>query len=223
MTSSFDQRTHTTGPLQCTSAGVLLAHAVVIWWVIHRLASPILTGSKDQVILASVVSQLPTPAATQAVPVRAATPAPPLRPAVQQTAAPTDKAAPSAQAASPSAPAATTDSPTSTTATAASARPAPSNAATLVLPSSDADYLNNPPPAYPRMSRRMGEQGTVLVRVFISAEGRAEKAEIRTSSGYPRLDEAALETVQRWRYVPGQRAGRPEAMWFNVPIRFVLD
>ena len=93
----------------------------------------------------------------------------------------------------------------------------------VVLPSSDADYLNNPQPAYPRMSRRMGEQGTVLVRVFISAEGRAEKAEIRTSSGHARLDESALDTVQRWRYLPGKRAGVPEGMWFNVPIRFVLD
>ena len=93
----------------------------------------------------------------------------------------------------------------------------------MVLPSSDADYLNNPAPAYPRMSRRMGEQGTVVLRVFINTEGRAEKAEIRTSSGYSRLDEAGLDTVKRWRYVPGKRAGVPEAMWFNVPIRFVLD
>jgi protein TonB len=93
----------------------------------------------------------------------------------------------------------------------------------VVLPSSDADYLNNPPPTYPRMSRRMGEQGTVMVRVLISTEGRAEQADIRTSSGHARLDEAALDTVKRWRYVPGQRAGQPEAMWFNVPIRFVLD
>ena len=69
----------------------------------------------------------------------------------------------------------------------------------------------------------MGEQGTVMLRVFISAEGRAEQAEIRSSSGYARLDEAALETVKRWRYVPGQRAGLAQAMWFNVPIRFVLD
>ena len=69
----------------------------------------------------------------------------------------------------------------------------------------------------------MGEQGTVLVHVFINAEGRADKVEIGTSSGYPRLDEVALETVERWRYVPGKRAGVAEAMWFNVPIRFVLD
>jgi protein TonB len=73
------------------------------------------------------------------------------------------------------------------------------------------------------MSRRQGEQGTVVLRVFINTEGRSEKAEIRTSSGYSRLDEAALDTVKRWRYLPGKRAGVPEAMWFNVPIRFVLD
>jgi protein TonB len=92
-----------------------------------------------------------------------------------------------------------------------------------VLPSSDADYLNNPPPAYPRISKRMGEQGTVIVRVFIGLQGTAEQAEIRTSSGYDRLDKAALDTVQRWRYVPGKRHGTPEAMWFNVPVRFVLE
>lgn len=73
------------------------------------------------------------------------------------------------------------------------------------------------------MSRRLGEQGTVVVKVMITTEGRAEKAEIRTSSGYRRLDETALETVLRWRYVPGTRNGVAEAMWFNVPIRFVLD
>ena len=99
----------------------------------------------------------------------------------------------------------------------------PATPASLVLPSSDADYLNNPAPAYPRMSKRLGEQGTVIVRVFIGLLGSAEKAEIRQSSGYDRLDAAALETVQRWRYVPGKRHGNPEAMWFNVPVRFVLE
>ena len=103
-------------------------------------------------------------------------------------------------------------------------RPVTNNtAAAVVLPSTSADYLNNPAPPYPRQSKRLGEQGTVIIRVLITPEGRAEKAEIRTSSGYLRLDETALSTVQRWRFVPGQRNGAPEAMWFNVPIRFVLD
>jgi protein TonB len=91
------------------------------------------------------------------------------------------------------------------------------------LPSSDAQYLQNPKPAYPVISKRLGEQGKVVVRVFIGEDGRAQKAEIRQSSGYERLDQAALNTVLSWRYVPGKRGGVAEAMWFNVPINFVLE
>ena len=91
------------------------------------------------------------------------------------------------------------------------------------MPSSAAAYLNNPSPEYPRLSRRMGEQGKVVVRVLIGIDGKAQKAEINTSSGFERLDRAALDTVLRWRYVPGKRGGVAEAMWFNVPINFVLE
>ena len=91
------------------------------------------------------------------------------------------------------------------------------------LPSSDADYLQNPKPAYPGLSKRLGEQGQVVVRVFIEVNGRAQKAEIKQSSGFERLDQAALSTVLRWRYVPAKRAGVAESMWFNVPINFVLE
>lgn len=91
------------------------------------------------------------------------------------------------------------------------------------LPSSGAEYLHNPKPEYPRLSKQRGEQGKVLVSVFISTDGTAQKAEIKTSSGYERLDQAALATVKAWRYVPGKRGGVPEAMWFSVPINFVLE
>jgi len=62
----------------------------------------------------------------------------------------------------------------------------------------------------------------VVVRVRIEPDGTASAAEIRVSSGYPRLDEAALTAVRQWRYVPGKRNGVPEAMWFLVPIQFEL-
>jgi len=101
--------------------------------------------------------------------------------------------------------------------------PAPVAAIKVELPSSDADYLQNPKPAYPAMSKRLGEQGKVVVRVLIGVDGTAQKAEIRQSSGFDRLDQAALSTTQRWRYVPGKRGGVAEAMWFNVPINFVLE
>lgn len=103
------------------------------------------------------------------------------------------------------------------------ATPAPPAPAQVELPSSDADYLHNPKPAYPANSRRLGEQGKVIVRVLIGADGAAQQAEIRQSSGFERLDQAALSTVQRWRYVPGKRGGIPEAMWFSVPVNFVLE
>jgi protein TonB len=43
------------------------------------------------------------------------------------------------------------------------------------------------------------------------------------SSGFDRLDQAALIAVMRWRYTPGKRNGVPTAMSFNVPINWVLE
>ena len=99
------------------------------------------------------------------------------------------------------------------------AQPAP---AKIELPNSKADYLHNPPPDYPRMSVRLGEQGQVMVKVLIGADGVPQKAEVQTSSGFERLDKAALEAAMRWRYVPGKRGGVAEAMWYQVPITFNL-
>ncbi|MFN7121982.1 MAG: energy transducer TonB, partial [Hydrogenophaga sp.] len=101
--------------------------------------------------------------------------------------------------------------------------PAPPAPPRIELPSSSADYLNNPRPPYPPLSKRLGEQGKVVVRVYIEVDGTATRAEVRQSSGFERLDQTAVQTVLRWRYVPGKRAGVPEAMWFNVPINFVLE
>lgn len=92
----------------------------------------------------------------------------------------------------------------------------------IELPSSSAAYLNNPRPPYPPLSLRLGEQGKVVLRVYIEVDGTASRAEVGTSSGYERLDQTAVQTALRWRYVPGKRAGVPEAMWANVPIVFEL-
>ena len=72
------------------------------------------------------------------------------------------------------------------------------------------------------MSKRLNEQGTVLVHVLIGADGTAQQAEILQSSTFDRLDQAALATVLKWRYVPGKRGGKPEAMWFTVPVKWEL-
>ncbi len=94
----------------------------------------------------------------------------------------------------------------------------------MVLPSSKAAYLNNPKPPYPAISKRLGEVGRVVVRVYVGVDGRATEARVQRSSGFDRLDQLALETARdRWRYVPGTRNGVPEAAWLNVPIEFSLE
>ncbi len=93
----------------------------------------------------------------------------------------------------------------------------------MTLPSSNADYLNNPKPVYPAMSKRLGEQGKTIVRVLIGVDGLPRSATIRQSSGYERLDEAARTAVMSWRYVPGKRNGVVEPMEFNVPVNWVLN
>ena len=103
------------------------------------------------------------------------------------------------------------------------APPAPPPPAKVELPSSKADYLHNPPPDYPRMSKRLGEQGKVVVKVLIGEDGRAQKVELLTTSGFERLDKSAMEAAMRWRYVPGKRGGVAEAMWYQVPIQFTLE
>ncbi|MDO8930837.1 MAG: energy transducer TonB [Rhodocyclaceae bacterium] len=87
----------------------------------------------------------------------------------------------------------------------------------------DADYLDNPKPVYPHASRRLREEGRVLLRVRVSAAGLAEKVEIKLSSGFARLDQAAEEAVSRWRFVPARRGDETVAAWVQVPITFNLQ
>ncbi len=101
---------------------------------------------------------------------------------------------------------------------------APAAAApTVVLPRFDAAYLQNPPPVYPTLARRLGEQGRVLLRVLVTAAGTAERVELKASSGAQRLDRAALEAVQRWRFVPARQGDQAVSAWVVVPISFSLE
>lgn len=90
-------------------------------------------------------------------------------------------------------------------------------------PDFSAAYLNNPAPAYPMLSRRLGETGTVALRVRVGDDGQASEVTIFRSSGFARLDQAAIDAVRRWRFVPAQQGGRPVAAWVTVPLVFRLD
>ncbi|MDE2440667.1 MAG: energy transducer TonB [Betaproteobacteria bacterium] len=84
-------------------------------------------------------------------------------------------------------------------------------------------YLNNPEPKYPPLSRRLGEEGKVLLKVRVSADGTPASVELEKSSGFDRLDEAAKQAVARWRFVPAKRGDEPIEASVIVPIVFRLD
>lgn len=86
----------------------------------------------------------------------------------------------------------------------------------------DTGYLNNPAPAYPLLSRRQGETGKVLLQVQVSAHGAAAQVEIKQGSGFSRLDQAALNAVRQWRFVPARRGDTAVAASVVVPITFRL-
>ena len=89
-------------------------------------------------------------------------------------------------------------------------------------PRFDADYLDNPRPAYPPFSLRLKEEGRVLLKVLVNRSGHANSVSIAQSSGYARLDNSALETVRHWRFVPAKVGEEPQDSWVIVPINFSL-
>lgn len=221
------------------AGGVVLLHAAAIW----GLHSGLLRRAVEVVVPVELLSQVITPPKLEtppAPPPPAPAPAPapvPKRVAPPQPRtpppAPRPVAAPSPAPAAPTAATAVAEPqpapPAISAPVAAAPAPAPAPVAPpapprIELPSSDAAYLRNPKPPYPPMSRRLGEQGQVLLRVLIGADGSAKDAQVKSSSGYDRLDRVALETVRtQWRFVPGKRNGVPEDMWFDVPVNFALD
>jgi protein TonB len=89
-------------------------------------------------------------------------------------------------------------------------------------PSAPPAYGGNPAPTYPAAARRRGQQGQVVVRAEVLADGRAARVEVMRSSGYALLDEAALVSVLEWRFAPAEIDGVPSAGAIEVPITFKL-
>jgi protein TonB len=101
--------------------------------------------------------------------------------------------------------------------------PAPAAPATPRTISSGVEYIQKPQPEYPVASKRMGETGKVMLRVLVNDKGRAESVQIQTPSGFPRLDEAARQAVQRARFKPYTEDGKAVPVYAIVPIVFQLD
>ncbi|NVD74108.1 energy transducer TonB [Duganella sp. BJB1802] len=104
------------------------------------------------------------------------------------------------------------------------APPAPAHVAAPSAPKtvSGVEYIRAPQPVYPSISRRMGESGTVILRVLIGDKGQAEQVVIHKSSGSSNLDEAGRQAVLRALYKPYMEDGKSVPVYALVPINFQL-
>lgn len=123
------------------------------------------------------------------------------------------------------------DAPVTNTITTVSERPvvqapppvAPPPTKVVTKPSTSGRGARITDPEYPPASRRAGEAGTVTLKCLVSEQGRCSEISVVKSSGFPRLDEAAVKDVQRnWRFVPGKEDGKPVATWHSFNITFKL-
>ncbi|QBK05756.1 energy transducer TonB [Hylemonella gracilis] len=203
---------------------VALAHAGAIWLVQREGSSP---GSTETLVTGELLSEIiapPTPTVApqpQSAPKpRPNTPQPPkqAQPTPPLQDAPSERVQETPQPEAPQTEATPIETPV--VAQQSAAPPPPQR---TEQPSVDASYLYNKHPSYPDISRRLNEQGQVIVRVLVGTKGEVLRAELGKSSGYVRLDRTAVSAVRSWRFLPGQRDGQAEAMWFNVPVNFVLQ
>ncbi|MBW1731710.1 MAG: energy transducer TonB [Deltaproteobacteria bacterium] len=98
----------------------------------------------------------------------------------------------------------------------------PSTAPTESIVEARPEYLKNPPPFYPMIAKRRGYEGTVILEILVTKEGKVGDLRVFQSSGYRVLDKAAMRSVKGWSFEPGRRGDKRVDMWVKVPIRFVL-
>ncbi|QTD90779.1 energy transducer TonB [Burkholderia anthina] len=216
------------------AVGVLAAHAIMLTaaWL-HRNAPP-----PKEVAVQSITAQLIPPApAAQPVAVQSAAqqptppkPTPRVKPKVEPK--PVRKAIPTpqpvTQAPSP------TPAPAAVDPTPAPAAPAPAAPAAAPGPARETMQVSAPKnvsaltcnfvkPAYPSMSKRRGETGTAYVHFIIGVTGKIESVQLQKSSGYPRLDEAALEATRASTCPPYIENGQAIRAAHTLPFNFTLD
>jgi protein TonB len=106
---------------------------------------------------------------------------------------------------------------------AAPAKTAPPAAPAVQPPSAQAQGLQNRAPKYPQLSRKKKEQGTVLLKLLVKADGTVGTISVLKSSGFSRLDQAALQAVKHWRFVPAKQQGQSIDFWYEMPMTFALN
>ncbi|WP_051911371.1 energy transducer TonB [Methylomicrobium agile] len=221
--------------------GVLLAHGVLIAYL---QCAPVPETPAEPLVMAVELLTAPAPQAARPAPPVVQpkpepepvkpkkAPAPPKKPpTVRKPAVPAP--APRPVPAAPPEPTSAAKAETAASAPASTeARPQlPVPAASPAQPKAEpfteanyrANYKSNPKPEYPRLAKSRGWQGKVLLRVQVTADGHSAAVAVQQSSGHELLDEAAVEAVRQWTFIPAKRGDAPIASAVTVPIQFKLN
>jgi protein TonB len=207
---------------------VILLHGLVVVAYVNRDTSSSIVPVKHEVAIEFIKAEVIPPP-----PIEPPKPPPPPPPKVQRTppppqAAPALRTPPAEQNIAPSditvaenTTAAKSTAPVEAASVPVAPVPPPVKAEEPVTEANaNAAYLNNPKPEYPAAAARMNWGGTVILRVRVLADGRAENVSVKKSSGRKVLDDAAVSAVQKWTFVPSKRGSTAIDGWATVPIIF---
>jgi protein TonB len=210
---------------------VLALHAAVIYWVSQK-ATPVLPIVPPEIPPMTIEFSQPAPPVVEPPPPVPPPPPPvvePPPPVVDELAAkpappkpipkPKPKPVPKPEPKPVPKPVEQPPAPPTPAPPAPAAQPTP---APVTPASANAAYLKNPAPQYPSLAQRRGWEGTVLLRVHVLASGKPGEIQVQKSSGRQQLDDAALDAVKRWSFVPAKQGDVAQDGWVSVPIDFKI-
>lgn len=218
-TGSFTHLKRRFGPL----ASVLALHVVLYYGISSGMVSQVVAAAMPRTVYVEFVAPTetaPTPEPVIPKTVQLTPPplvVPPIVPVVIQTPNPNAISIPQPQPA----PLEKTAAPAVVAVAAPAAAPAPAPSAPRTI-TSGVEYIQAPQLKYPNVSKRLGEQGQVLLRVLIDEKGNPSQVVVQTSSGFARLDEAGRQAVLRAQFKPNIEDGRPVPAYVVVPLNFAL-
>jgi protein TonB len=205
------------GPL----ATVVGVHAVLFYFAYSGLMSRMVDAALPDAVLVSFVAppKAPPPAAPKVVPlVQLPPPVLPFVPVPVVQVAPQPNVVTVTQTAVPAEP-----RPVQVATVSIAAAPAPAVASTPKTITTGVEYIQAPQPVYPQMSKRMGEQGRVMLRILVNEKGLPDQVQVHTSSGSARLDEAGRQAALRAQFKPHMEGGHAVAVYVIVPLNFQLS
>ncbi|NVI84188.1 MULTISPECIES: energy transducer TonB [Janthinobacterium] len=218
--ADFDKKRNKFAPLMA----IVVLHIAGFYAIQSGLLSRVVTAAMPTITTISIIAppappKPPAPSVPKTVELSAPVPRAVIPPLPLIAVAPSEptitppqptraEAAPAVATAAPTAPSAPSPTP-----------PAPSTPRTV----SSVEYIKAPQLIYPNLSRRLGESGTVVLRILINEKGLPEQILIQKSTGYNNLDEAGRQAAQRALFKPMIENGKPVPVYVLVPLTFQLS